>query len=145
MNGTLFSSRVGTNLRRLSNVGRSDSHIHRHDSFISKTIRFVRAPQYRYVADAYDKWSIIITIFLLLVSFVTFVIWAVFDFPKLKYVDKNGKDLKGLNLYFDIQSYTKMALMTASFFLTIMHIRELYKYNDFRSKTTLSGIAPFVE
>lgn len=136
-------------LHTVSNAGRRDSHIKRSDSFISKTVRFIKAPTYKYINDRWDKWVIKFTILSIALAVVMFIVWEAYGAPKLKYVTaevaENTKDeYKGLNLYYDIQSYIRIGVSTAIFLATVMHLRILYKHNDFRNSEPPSNAMPAI-
>ncbi len=111
------------------------------DSFLSKFIRFVKAPYYKYVADSYDKWAAIITVLTMILSIITLIMWMFYKFPELKYVDPQGKDLHIINSYYSIQSYIKIGLMGISILLAMLHIRVLFKHNTFKDDIETSTLS----
>lgn len=105
------------------------------DTFYDKTKRFIKADKYNQVEDRWSKWMLFMSILPALLGLITVIIWLWYGQPVEQYTSDtlSKKELDRLNSYRFWTNMLKYTMATTSFIAAVMHIRTLYRYNEFRN------------
>ncbi len=113
------------------------------DTLYSKTKRFIKADRYNCVDDRWSRLMIYMSIIPAILAITTFIIWFINGRPALKYTSSTGSEevLEKMNNHMRGIDILKYAVTVTSFIAAVMHIRTLYRYNDFQNDTRFATVA----